>query len=65
MLPRVRTLPALGVSTPVTSFNKVDLPAPFSPTMPSDSPGLTLKLMSSSTLATRRGGLPRSTSHKA
>ena len=65
MRPRVRTLPEVGVSTPVISLSSVDLPAPFSPMIASDSPGCTAKLMSSSTLAWRRAGRPRTTSHSA
>ena len=37
--PSVRTAPTEGVVVPVMIFKSVLLPAPFRPTMPTDSPG--------------------------
>src|SRR5437763_12490438 len=39
--PRKRTSPADGRSSPVTTFTSVVLPAPFGPTMETNSPSLT------------------------
>ena len=36
--PRTLTVPRVGRMTPATTLSSVDLPAPFSPITPSDSP---------------------------
>src|ERR1700704_4035007 len=41
--PRKRTSPAVGRSRPVTTFTSVVLPAPFGPTIETNSPSLTWK----------------------
>ena len=38
IFPSVFISPVVGVTTPVISFNKVDFPEPFVPTIPTDSP---------------------------
>ena len=46
------TLRALGVNVPATSSSSVDLPQPFLPTMPNDSPRATSnEILSTATLA--------------
>ena len=42
-LPRTVTSPPVGKLTPVIIFNMVDLPAPFRPMKPTDSPGYIVK----------------------
>ncbi len=46
MRPSMWMLPLSGISTPVSSLSRVDLPAPLRPSTPSTSPGATWKLMS-------------------
>jgi len=46
MLPWIFSLPEVGVRTPESIFNKVDLPEPFRPIMPMLSPSATRKLIS-------------------
>src|SRR5919202_990726 len=55
--PAKRIVPASGRRTPLTTLSRVDLPAPFGPTMPNASPGATAKVTSSST-ASRPNRLP-------
>src|SRR3954466_804395 len=50
--PRKRTSPAVGRSRPVTTFTSVVLPAPFGPTIETNSPSLTWKETLSSALNT-------------
>ena len=45
ILPSVFIVPVVGVTTPVTNFNNVDLPEPFVPTIPIDSPLFIFKLI--------------------
>src|SRR6478672_8588603 len=47
--PSVRMLPVCGNMRPETILSNVDLPAPFAPTMPTDSPGWISNEMSRST----------------
>ena len=47
--PSSRSTPDRGASSPATSRSKVDLPQPDGPSNATNSPGLTLKLTSSST----------------
>src|SRR5208283_3950320 len=46
-----RIAPSLGGSTPAIRLNNVDLPAPFGPSTPRISPGLTVRFSSSMTLS--------------
>ena len=57
-----RPLPRVGWITPATTFSSVDLPAPFSPIMPSDSPRRSSKLTPSSARNTCAAPRPRSRS---
>src|SRR5579859_7188205 len=50
--PRKRTSPAVGRNRPVTTLTSVVLPAPFGPTIETNSPSWTPKEMSSSALNT-------------
>src|SRR4051812_29502487 len=50
--PRKRTSPALGRNRPVTTLTSVVLPAPFGPTIETNSPSLTWKETLSSALNT-------------
>src|SRR6516225_740702 len=50
--PRKRTSPAVGRNRPVTTLTSVVFPAPFGPTMETNSPSLTEKEMSTSALNT-------------
>ena len=51
------TLPRVGWITPATTFSSVDLPAPFSPMMPSDSPRRIVNDTSSSARNDVRGAV--------
>ena len=55
-------VPRVGWITPATILSSVDLPAPFSPMMPSDSPRRSSKLTPSSARNTRAAPRPRSRS---
>ena len=43
MLPCTTTLPAVGLNTPEITFKSVDLPEPFSPMIPWNSPLCTVR----------------------
>ena len=53
------TVPRVGLMTPATIFSSVDLPAPFSPITPSDSPRFNSSVTSSSARNTCAAGRPR------
>src|SRR3981081_2364454 len=48
-VPRLRTMPAAGSSSPASTLSRLVLPAPFRPTNPTLSPAATVKLASEST----------------
>ncbi len=50
-VPRHRTWPASGRTSPVIRLNRVDLPAPFGPSTPRASPGAREKLRLSVTVS--------------
>ena len=57
--PLTSTEPAVGVVVPAMIFKRVDLPAPFSPMMPTAVPGSTPNVTSSRARKSRwRLGLP-------
>ena len=45
--PNTRTVPSLGLMRPSKVLSKVDLPAPFGPSITMNSPSFTVMLMSS------------------
>ena len=45
-IPATKTLPAVGRRSPAQAINKVVLPAPLGPTMATNSPAATVRLMS-------------------
>ena len=63
MRPRTLTVPRVGLMTPATTLSSVDLPAPFSPITPSDSPGRIDSDTLSSAVNAFEAPRPRSRSH--
>ena len=63
--PCSRTSPSVARVVPVMILSSVLLPAPLKPTMPTASPGDTVKLMSRSAQLCWWRGAPKGSSHSA
>nr|WP_269102270.1 hypothetical protein [Mangrovicoccus ximenensis] len=64
-VPPKAMLPSAGRAKPVTAWISVDFPAPFGPTMPTNSPGSTVRLTASTAFSPPKATLTRSSTRPA